>query len=56
MLRMMFSGKTPREILNIDEKTVFQQLGLDRHLSPTRSTGLNAMVTEIKVLAKAVES
>ncbi len=56
MLRMMFSGKTPHEILNIDEKTVFQQLGLDRHLSPTRSTGLNAMVTEIKALAKAVES
>ena len=56
MLRMMFSGKTPGEILSIDEKKVFQVLGLDRHLSPTRSTGLNAMVTEIKTLAKSVES
>lgn len=53
MLRMMFSGKTPNEILGIDEKSVFQQLGLDRHLSPTRSTGLNAMVAKIKTLAES---
>lgn len=52
MLRMMFSGKTPREILDIDEQKAFQQLGLDRHLSPTRSTGLNAMVVQIKSLAE----
>ncbi|MBT5925116.1 MAG: SufE family protein [Verrucomicrobia bacterium] len=51
MLRMMYSGKTPREILNIDEQSAFKQLGLDRHLSPTRSTGLIAMVAQIKSLA-----
>jgi len=56
MLRMMFSGKTPRVILEIDEQNIFQRLGLDRHLSPTRSTGLNSMVAQIKTLAQAVES
>ena len=56
MLRMMFSGKTSRVILEIDEQNIFQRLGLDRHLSPTRSTGLNSMVAQIKTLAQAVES
>jgi len=51
MLRMMFSGKSPQAILAYDEQGVFRQLGLDRHLSPTRSTGLNAMVKQIRDLA-----
>ena len=55
MLRMMFSGKTSSVILGIDEQEVFQRLGLHRHLSPTRSTGLNSMVTQIKTLAQAVD-
>lgn len=53
MLRMMFSGKTPQAILDVDEQSVFKRLQLDRHLSPTRSTGLNAMVQQIKALAKS---
>jgi cysteine desulfuration protein SufE len=53
MLRMMFSGKTPEEILSTDEQSVFKKLQLDRHLSPTRSTGLNAMVQKIKALAES---
>ena len=51
MLRLLYSGKTPEEILAVDAKSVFQQLGLDRHLSPTRSTGLNSMVKRIRTLA-----
>ncbi len=54
MLRLMYSGKSANEILDIDEQKTFQDLGLDRHLSPTRSTGLNAMVGEIKSLAESV--
>lgn len=53
MLRLLYSGKTVQEILEVDAKTVFQQLGLDRHLSPTRSTGLNSMVQKIRGLATA---
>ena len=52
ILRTMFSGRTSPEILGIDEQHAFQRLGLDRHLSPTRSTGLNAMVKRIKSLAQ----
>lgn len=51
MLRMLYSGKRVDEILAIDAKKIFGKLGLDRHLSPTRSTGLNAMVQEIRRLA-----
>ena len=56
MLRMMFSGKTPREILDFDEQSVFRKLGLDRHLSPTRSTGLNAMVRCVREVANGLAS
>lgn len=51
MLRMLYSGKTIDEILEIDAREIFEKLGLDRHLSPTRSTGLNAMVQKIRGLA-----
>lgn len=53
MLRLLYSGKTVEEILKVDAKDVFTRLGLDRHLSPTRSTGLNSMVQKIRALAAA---
>ena len=53
ILHLMFSGKTLPEIASYDEQQVFGRLGLDRHLSPTRSTGLNAMVCQIKAQAVA---
>lgn len=53
MLRILYSGKTPQEILNIDAQNLFVRLELDRHLSPTRSTGLNSMVQKIRSLAKS---
>ena len=52
MLRLLYSGKTTDEILSIDAKKVFGQLGLDNHLSPTRSTGLNSMVQKIRTMAE----
>ena len=51
ILHLMFSGKPISEIIAYDEKAIFSKLGLDRHLSPTRSTGLNAMVKQIKAQA-----
>jgi len=52
MLRLLYSGKTPDAILEVDAKEVFTKLGLDSHLSPTRSTGLNSMVQRIRSLAE----
>lgn len=53
MLRILYSGKTPQEILNINAQNLFARLELDRHLSPTRSTGLNSMVQKIRSLAES---
>ena len=51
MLQLLYSGRTPEEILAVDADSVFVKLGLDRHLSPTRSTGLHSMVQKIRSLA-----
>ena len=49
ILHLMFSGKSISEIIAYDEKAIFSRLGLDRHLSPTRSTGLNAWFSRSKL-------
>lgn len=48
ILFQLYSGKTPQEILDTDAKKVFEQLGLDAHLSPQRSNGFYSMVERIK--------
>ena len=45
---MMFSGKTPEQILAQDAGAVFTRLGLKDHLTPQRSNGLFSMVARIK--------
>lgn len=44
----IFSGKAPEEILKIDVQSIFKTLGLNEHISPQRSNGLNAMVKRIQ--------
>ena len=51
ILLSMFSGRSPSEVLTTDAEAVFQKLGLEQHLSPTRRNGLFSMVKRIKVLA-----
>ncbi len=51
ILRSVYSGYTPREILQFDVNALLQQLGLDQHLSMGRRNGLAGMVTRIKTLA-----
>lgn len=53
ILLTMYSGKTPREILDIDAESYFTQLGLEEHLSPTRRNGLHALIQRIRGNAKA---
>ncbi|WP_316858068.1 SufE family protein [uncultured Cohaesibacter sp.] len=49
----IFSGKTAREILDIDVDPIFDQIGLHEHLTPQRSNGLASMIARIKSDAKA---
>ncbi len=51
VLTLLFDGRTPEEILQVDAKSSLGKLGLDNHLSPTRKNGLYAMVERIRALA-----
>jgi cysteine desulfuration protein SufE len=45
-----FIGKTREQIQQIEIDIYFKELGLSRHLSPSRSNGINAIVNKIKSL------
>lgn len=47
MLVQVLSGQKPEAIVSA-QLDFLNRLGLDRHLSPTRSNGLNAMVQEMR--------
>lgn len=51
LMIVIFSGKSSKEILAIDAMTIFEKLGLSRHLSPMRTNGLYAMWRRIQGLA-----
>lgn len=53
ILFQLYSGKTPEDILSIEAKPVFAQLGLNEHLSPQRSNGLYSMVNRVRADAAA---
>ena len=53
IILMMYSDKSPDEILKVDAKSVFTELGLDQHLSPSRANGLNSMVQRIQAYAQS---
>jgi len=43
-----FSGKSASSIQAFDTNELFKKIGLNEHLTPQRSNGLNAMVQRIK--------
>ncbi|MGM0633819.1 MAG: SufE family protein [Pseudomonadota bacterium] len=43
-----YNGKRPEEIRDFDIEAYFDELDLMRHLSPTRGSGLQAMVKKIQ--------
>ncbi len=51
LILMMFSGKTPQDILNTEPRDTLDKLGLEKHLSPMRTNGLFSMVEKIKSIA-----
>jgi cysteine desulfuration protein SufE len=51
IILMMYSGRTPKEIITTDITGVFSQLGLEQNLTPNRRSGFYATVERIKALA-----
>lgn len=51
VLLMLYSDRTPREILDTDLGEAFARLGLDGHLTMNRRNGFYSMVERIKAIA-----
>ena len=51
ILRKIYSGQSPQNILSFDMSGLLARLGLDQHLSTGRRNGLDGMVRRIKTLA-----
>lgn len=54
VLRTLYNGATPAQVLAIDARAELGRLGLNDHLSAQRSNGLRAMVERIRETAAAV--
>lgn len=48
-----YNGKSPGDVQAFDVDQYFEQLGLIKHLSPTRGNGLRAMVKRIQMISAA---
>lgn len=53
LILMIFSCKTPNEILATDANGILNDLGLSQHLSPMRTNGLFSMVERIKSIGES---
>ena len=53
ILRAMYAAKTPVEIAGVDSRAVFDQLGLQTALSPSRANGLHSMDKKIRAIGEA---
>jgi len=53
ILLAMYCGKHAEDILSVDARALFKQLGLTEHLTPQRSNGFRSMVERIRADARA---
>lgn len=53
ILLALYSGRSARDILEVDAEATLATLGLREHLTPQRSNGLTAMVARIRRDAEA---
>jgi cysteine desulfuration protein SufE len=53
LLLRIFSGRTPQEILSVDPRGVFDELGLKEALTLQRSNGLFSMMSRMQSEARA---
>ncbi|QPH53591.1 SufE family protein [Pontivivens ytuae] len=56
ILRTLYSGRTPDEVLSVDAASQFARLGLDKHLSAQRSNGLRAMIERVRQIAASARA
>jgi cysteine desulfuration protein SufE len=52
LLFKLYAGRTPREVLALDVRSVFERLGLESHITMNRRNGFYAMVERIRALAE----
>jgi cysteine desulfuration protein SufE len=52
LLFKLYAGRSPREILALDARSVFERLGLESHITMNRRNGFYAMVERIRALAE----
>jgi len=55
LLMRVYNNRTPNEILD-NPPDFLQEIGIDKHLSPTRKNGLGAMMKQIQMYAVAFKS
>ena len=48
ILLTLYSGHTPRQILDADAAAIFDEFGFREHLTPQRSNGLRSMIERIR--------
>ncbi|MEL6241247.1 MAG: SufE family protein [Pseudomonadota bacterium] len=53
VLRRLYNGLSPAEVMQVDARSEMARLGLNDHLSAQRSNGLRAMIERIRGLAAA---
>lgn len=53
ILISLYAGHRAREVLDLDARAVFGELGLSDHLTAQRSNGLNSMVERLRADARA---
>ncbi|WP_116597174.1 SufE family protein [Primorskyibacter marinus] len=53
VLRTLYNGLSPAEVLKVDARAELGRLGLNDHLSAQRSNGLRAMVERIREVNQA---
>lgn len=55
MMVRFYSGETPETILSVNPDFI-KKIGMQEHLSPTRSNGLASMVKQMKIYAMAYQA
>ncbi len=52
LLLVQVNGKTPGELVGLDLAEGLRQLGLEKHLTPSRNNGFNAIIARVQQLLR----
>ena len=56
LLVRLYNGRSPKDVLSIDPKSVLSKIGLSEHLSPQRSNGLASMIKRVRAEASSLSA